>query len=89
MSNSQSSVVSKNKGLGNSLEVQWLRLQIFNAGGVGSIPGQETKISMLHSTTKKINNNNKITKGYFFTQCTCSWRLVREALPITSLMDPD
>ena len=29
---------------GNSLVVQWLRFCASNAGGVGSIPGQETKI---------------------------------------------
>ena len=29
---------------GTSLEVQWLRLRASNAGGVGSIPGQGTKI---------------------------------------------
>ena len=30
--------------LGTSLVVQWLRLCTSNAGGMGSIPGQETKI---------------------------------------------
>ena len=29
---------------GTSLAVQWLRLCISNAGGMGSIPGQGTKI---------------------------------------------
>ena len=31
--------------------VQWLRLRASNAGGMGSIPGQGTKIP--HATTKK------------------------------------
>lgn len=30
---------------GNSLVVQWLRLHASNAGAVGLIPGQRTKIS--------------------------------------------
>ena len=30
--------------LGNSLVVQWLGLGAFTAGGLGSIPGQETKM---------------------------------------------
>ena len=35
----------KRKGAGwNSLELQWLRLWASKAGGVGSIPGQGTKI---------------------------------------------
>ena len=34
--------------MGNSLEVQWLRLRPSTAGGTGSIPGQGTKI--LHTT---------------------------------------
>ena len=29
--------------LGTSLVIQWLRLDAFHAGGVGSIPGQGTK----------------------------------------------
>ena len=29
--------------LGTSLAIQWLRLDAFHAGGVGSIPGQGTK----------------------------------------------
>ena len=29
---------------GHSLVVQWIKLCILNAGGPGSIPGQETKI---------------------------------------------
>ena len=38
-----------------SLAVQWLRLCTPNAGGMGSIPGQRTKIphAMQHSARKK------------------------------------
>ena len=32
---------------GTSLVVQWLRLSTPNAGGLGSIPGQETRFHML------------------------------------------
>ena len=38
--------------LGTSLLIQWLRL-IPNAGGMGSIPGQGTKIPYAHGTAKK------------------------------------
>ena len=34
----------KNKGVGTSLMVQWLRLHASNAGGTDLIPGQETQI---------------------------------------------
>ena len=59
---------------GTSLMVQWLRLHAPNAGGLGSIPGQETRslmpqlrprmlqLKILHATTKTqhSHNNNKI-----------------------------
>ena len=38
--------------VGTSLEVQWLRIHASTAVGMGSIPGQGTKIHMLHSVTK-------------------------------------
>ena len=51
---------------GISLVVQRLRLQASNAGGVGSIPGQGTKI--LHAVQcgqiKKNNNNKKTANGH-------------------------
>ena len=34
----------KDAGTGTSLVVQWLRLCVSNAGGLGSIPGGGTKI---------------------------------------------
>ena len=37
----------KNASLGASLVVQWLRLHVPNAGGLGSIPGQEARSHML------------------------------------------
>ena len=43
--------------LGNSLAVQWLRLQAFTAGNAGLIPHRATKISQSHkphSVAKKI-----------------------------------
>ena len=46
-SNSQlltTSLSTLHTGRGTSLVVQWLRLRVPNAGGVGSIPGQGTKI---------------------------------------------
>ena len=43
--------------LGNSLVVQWLGLHIFTASGLGSIPGQGTKIPQAasHGQKKKTN----------------------------------
>ena len=37
-------LIFKKQTLGTSLAVQWLRLCTPNAGGMGSIPGQGTKI---------------------------------------------
>ena len=48
----------KASGLGTSLVVQWVGLRAPNAGGPGSIPGQETRPRMHAGTTKK----NKQTK---------------------------
>ena len=45
--------IKRNK-LGTSLAVQWLRLHTSNTEGVGSMPGQETKI--LYATWPKINS---------------------------------
>ena len=41
--------------LGNSLAVQWLELQASTAGGMGSIPGQGTKILQAPQPKKKKN----------------------------------
>ena len=43
---------------GNSLEVQWLGLHTFTAEGVGSIPGQGTKILQAAWCGQKIKNQN-------------------------------
>lgn len=40
--------------LGASLEAQWLRLPASTAGGLGSIPGCETKIPHATQCGKKI-----------------------------------
>ena len=45
--------MEKKKKSGNSLAVQRLGLCTFTEEGLGSIPGQETKISKLGSIAKK------------------------------------
>ena len=52
----------QNKIGGNSLAVQWLRLRDPNVGGIGSIPGQKTKIphATRHSQKKKMNLEKEI-----------------------------
>ena len=47
---------------GTSLVVQWLRLHAPNTGGLGSIPGQGTKIP--HASTKP--QHSQINKKNFF-----------------------
>ena len=49
-----------NGHLGTSLAVQWLRLLAPNAGDMGSIPGQETKIphATQHGQKQKQKQNN-------------------------------
>ena len=46
---------------GSSLEVQWLRLCISTAGGMGLIPGQGTKIprALLHGQKPQIRKKKK------------------------------
>ena len=39
--------------------VQWLRLQAFTAGGVGSIPGQGTKIAHTKQHDQKAKKKKK------------------------------
>ena len=45
--------------LGTSLVVQWLRLCASYAGGLGSVPGQGTKISHAVWYRQKINKKPK------------------------------
>lgn len=45
--------------LGTCLVVQWLWLQVSNAGGVGSIPDQGIKIQRVPRHSQKVNKNNK------------------------------
>ena len=62
---------------GTSLVVQWLRLCAPNAGDLGSIPGQGTRVHMLqtmpHVTMKnwhnQINKNFLILKKKFIRAC--------------------
>ena len=51
--------MSKNKGAGTSLEVQWLRLQASNAATAGSTPGWGTKIPHAPQPKKKKLKNKK------------------------------
>ena len=46
------------QNLGTSLAVQWVRLHAANAEGMGSIPGQGTKIPHAVKCSQKINNNS-------------------------------
>ena len=46
---------AKIPNLGNSLVVQWLGLHAFTAEGLGSIPGQRTKIPQAASRGQKKN----------------------------------
>lgn len=41
------------RGVGTFLAVQWSGLCPFTAWGTGSVSGWETKIPLLHSTTRK------------------------------------
>ena len=52
----------KDKGV-TSLKGQWLRLHASNAGGIGSIPGQRTKILHVPWCSKKKKKKNKGDKA--------------------------
>ena len=45
--------------------VQWLRLSTSYAGGVGSIPGQGTKIPYAAQCGKKKKKSYQLTRSYF------------------------
>ena len=68
ISQSLNSLAFKTSGLGTFLMVQWLRPMPSNAGDVGSIPGQGTKIP--HASRPKIQNirqkqyRNKFDKDF-------------------------
>ena len=51
---------------GVSLVVQWLRLHASNAGGMGSIPGQGTKIPHASRPKKKKLKKKKYLDGTTF-----------------------
>ena len=46
--------------------VQWLRLQASTAGGVGSIPGQKTKIPHAAQSSQKQNKQKPVEKTFVF-----------------------
>ena len=52
--------------VGNSLAVQWLGLCSFTAKGVGSIPGQGTKIATSRAVRQKKKQNNLFSPTYMF-----------------------
>ena len=56
----------KSLAIGTSLMVQWLRLQAANAGGMGLIPGQGTKIPHATGWGQKIKLKKKIGKLVVF-----------------------
>ena len=49
----------KKRNTRTSLAVQWLRLRASTAGGVGTIPGQGTKIPHAAKTNKQTNKQTK------------------------------
>ena len=52
---------------GTSLVVQWVRLCVPNAGGLGSTPGQGTR-SHMHAATKSLHATMKILHAATKTQ---------------------
>ena len=63
LAGSASDWMSRNRGGGTSLAVQWLRLCASTAGGMGSIPGvipgRGTKTPKPHSVAKKKKQKEK------------------------------
>ena len=51
--------VSKRKGKGNSLAVQWLGLRAFTVKGPGSIPGEGTEIPQAAQPKNKQKTKTK------------------------------
>ena len=54
----------KNRNAGTSLVVHWLRLHVSNAGDVGSIPGQGTKVPHATVLAKRLKKRNKNRNAY-------------------------
>ena len=54
--------------LGTSLVVQWLRLHIPNAGGVGLIPGQGTKSHMSQLKNPSATTKTTCSQIIFFKE---------------------
>lgn len=55
-------VFFKRHRAGAFLPVQWLGLHASTTGGVGSVPGQGTRISVPHSMAKTKDIEQKLTK---------------------------
>ena len=75
---------NKNYSLGTSLVVQWLRLHASNAGTVGSIPGQGTKIPYAVWHGQKIKKKKSLSKGKF---CSSSFPLLNRDLDIQDIVN--
>ena len=61
--------ITRNSALGTSLVVQWLRICVPNAGGLGSIPGEENRS---HMPQLRPNTTNCFLKvGKKKKECTC------------------
>ena len=56
--------------LGNSLAVQWLRLQAFIAGDVGSVPDREPRSCMPCNAAKNNNDNDSLRNHWDNIKCT-------------------
>ena len=54
---------------GNSLAVQWSGLGTFTAEGLGSIPGQGTKIPQAKTKTKSKTNQQQQKNLKYFVHC--------------------
>ena len=64
---------------GTSLAVQWLKLCTSTAGGMGSIPGWETKILHAVQCSQNMNNKNKFVNICLCTR-VCSLGVIQCAL---------
>ena len=59
-----------------SLAVRWLGLQASTAGGVGSIPGQETKILHVALIGQKKKKNSEFNKASKPTKRISIWEIL-------------
>ena len=76
----QSCAGTRNRGLGNFLAVHWLRLCASIAGGLGSFPGQGTRIPQAmccmakkikqKATNQPLKNREPACKPWFANHCS-------------------